>query len=338
VSPAVGARRVAVVTIGAALLSATVGLDSYATGIAAQERSVFEPLLSPFRAWPVISVALLLAAWKAGDLTRRRCIGWLAAVALVTAATQLIGGYAPYAFILIVAVAIVASGFLRLRLVVLLLAASLFAWPTVAGLRNEVRLNAGAQQYVAEYDAGARLRMDRLMAPLAYLDVPVDLGQPSLAQMVRYGLVPRFLDRDRPTVASGRLINVAVGGSDTSSYSLLTIGNVWFFAGPRGLVAFQALLAVYLALLLAGRPGPFRLAVALLAVQDFALMTNTYPDTVASHIQSLVSLVGAVLVARVSLRRPGPGQRRSAPARLRANGERGMGPERPPATQPSTAA
>lgn len=297
-----GARRVAVVSMATTVLSAAIGLGSYATGIATQERSALEPILSPFRSWPLISIAFLLAAWKAASLNRSQCIRWIGGVSGVATGATLFGGYAPYTFVLVASIAVTAIGLFRFRVTAALLAVCIAAWPLVATVRNDIRLDAGAYQYSGQYDAGRRLRMDLLMAPASHLDVPVDVGQATFEETVRYGVLPRFLDPGRPTVATGRLLNQFFGGSSVSSYSLLTVGNVWLLTGAFGLTAFHVLVVVYLALLLSGKPGPAQLAAALLAAQDFVLMTSTYPDVVSGHIQALISLGAATLLARVSLK------------------------------------
>jgi hypothetical protein len=101
-------------------------------------------------------------------------------------------------------------------------------------------------------------------------------------------------------------MNVAMGGSADSSYSMETIGNVWFFSGRTGLALYQMIVALYLGLLLLGRPGPLRFVVAVLVIRDFVVMNSTYPDVIAGHIQELVSLgVAALVLATAPRTQPG---------------------------------
>ncbi|MFY1631803.1 hypothetical protein ACN27F_34385 [Solwaraspora sp. WMMB335] len=296
-----GARLVAAVALGTNLLGTLVGMNSYRVAIDAVSRSTVEPLLTPFRAWPLIAVVLISCAWRAGVLPVRAALGWLAALAASVLLNVTVAGmFAPaFEFFTGAAACLLLLGLVRVRTVLAVVLAGLLLWPMAITVRNEVRMAAGAVQY-RDYDAYGRLRLDTLIGSAAGHPVPIDVGQPDLLTMARYAVLPRMLDRDRPQVSTGRLLDTFRGGSGQSSYTFLSVGNLWLLTGPAGMMLFFAVVAAYLGLLLATRSGPFKLAAAVLVIEDLVLVGMMYPDSIAGHLQALVALGAAYLVVRLA--------------------------------------
>ncbi|MFJ8580621.1 hypothetical protein [Micromonospora sp. NPDC093277] len=194
----------------------------------------------------------------------------------------------------------VLCGLFRVRGLVIVAAVLLLAWPTIYGIRDDLREDRGVA-VSQEVSAADQLRVDVQLAQVAAIDVPVDLRQPGPADYLRYGLLPRQLDPDRPPITTGSDINQFLGGSANSSYNFLTLGNVYFFGGPLGVVIFYVCWALVAVVLLRWRqaPGPARLSLLCFAMGGPLLWSSSYPDTMIAFIQYTVSAlpVFAVLFA-----------------------------------------
>ncbi|WP_326549514.1 hypothetical protein [Micromonospora sp. NBC_01813] len=303
------ARLVALTSLGADLLGVYLGQGTIVTqlsgGLAASPIAAITTL---FSGWGAVGVGLLIASHLSGRLSRAKLYGWLAVlvagqtvVALQTALTA-----ALIAFIFFVAVAGMLCGIFRVRYLAVAVAVLILLWPPIFDQRNAIRQGYGitVSDEISAYD---RLRLDRQLGTVADFDVPVELGQPGVTEYVRYGLMPRVLDPDRPPLSTGQLINRYMGGSATSAYSFLLLGNIWFFEGAIGLVVLHAFAAAALAALLRWRgvPGPARLVVFCLVLSDLLLWTSTYPDALIGFLQHLVSAIPVFLLLWLTRSRPG---------------------------------
>lgn len=305
-----GARRVAAVAIIVALLSTAAGVGSYSAGIGQTAIPSLGPILTPLRPWTYIATGLLLWSWRAGQCTRASALRWLGALASV----ELLYGIASArmapsaAALFTIASGAVIFGLLRGRVLIAAGLVGVLAWPTLAIIRNERRTAAGAAGFHGGYDAKSRLRMDQLIGTASDYRPGMDVGQPADLDIVRYGLVPRALDPDRPTVATGVLLNELRGGGPFSSYTFMLIGNVWLLGGWIVFVGYWAGVAALIAVLLARREaGPWAAALLVLAVQYLVWMGCTYPDAMIGFLQSLVSLAVAWLLVSHSRRWPRSG-------------------------------
>ena len=211
------AVTVAVVSIGADLLGAAQGRGSIFTQVSGVLPTSGLVLASSlFDAWSVAAVALLFAASISGGMRSGRLLVWILALVMTQVAVASFTGItAPlFGFVGFVAFFLLLVGAVRLRLLLVVAALVLLVWPTVFEVRNELRSSGGVlvDQSVTSLD---RLRFDQQVARAEGLPGPRDIGQPSVAEAIRFGLVPRLLDPDRGIISTGFLINSYFGGTNT---------------------------------------------------------------------------------------------------------------------------
>ncbi|WBB69874.1 hypothetical protein [Micromonospora sp. WMMD812] len=301
------ARGVTVVSIVADLTGAVVGRGTVFTQVSGSlPDSPLSSLSALVSGWSALAVALLIASRLGGHATTRRVGGWLLALALIQALLVVMTARsAPLlGFISFLAAAGAISGVIRARYLAVAAVVLALAWPAIFEVRNDIRQDGGVS-VSEQVTADDRLRLDLQMSAAAHHQVPVDLPQPGPADYLRYGLVPRLLDPDRPTISTGVEINQYLGGSATSAYSFLALGNVYFLDGPWAVVVFYGLWSALVVLLLraGGAPGPMRLAVLCFALAGPLLWSSTYPDSVIAFVQHSVSAVPVFLLLRLSDRR-----------------------------------
>ncbi|MFJ8689937.1 hypothetical protein [Micromonospora wenchangensis] len=287
------ARLVTLTSIAADLLGAYLGRGSIVAQIYGElPDTPMAALTKLFSGWGALGFALLVASHLGGRLSRPKLYGWLGAlVATQVVVTLLTAITAPLlAFVFFAVAAGVVCGVFRLRYLMLGTVVLVLLWPSMFEYRNGIREDQGIAVDSA-VTASDRLRLDRQLTAAAGIEVPVDLGQPGLADHLRYGLVPRILDPDRPALSTGQQINQFLGGGPTSASNFLLLGNIWFFDGPVGVVAVHAFWAGFVALLLRwrGRPGPARLSLFCLVCSDVLLWSGTYPDSTIGFLQHVVS-------------------------------------------------
>ncbi|MFF5173154.1 hypothetical protein ACFY3U_11005 [Micromonospora sp. NPDC000089] len=313
------ARLVTVVSIAADLVGVSQGRGTIFTQVTEEvPHSTLALTSSLFTGWRYLALALLLASLAGGLMRRRTFLLWTAAliateviVVLTTAKSEPLISYLSFA----VAMAAI-CGVIRPRVVVVLVTVLLLAWPTLYAVRNEVRVDGGVQ-VSQDVTAEDRLRFDLQVTRAAEYDVPVDLNQPGLADMVRYGLVPRLFDPGRAPISTGNAISRYIDGPSTSAYTFLTMGTVYFLEGWWGVVLFYLGWAILASLLLrAGRgPGPIRLSLFAIVVGGPFLWTSAYPDTVIGYLQYAVAGLPVLLLIQLTKRRVRTGTPSEAPVR-----------------------
>ncbi|MEU5960657.1 hypothetical protein ABZ777_05555 [Micromonospora parva] len=316
------ARCVATVSIVADLTGAVVGRGTIFTQVSGGlGDSPLGSLTALVSGWSTLAVALLIASTLDGRASTRRVGGWLLALTLTqTLLVVMTARAAPLlGFISFVAAAGAITGIIRARYLAVAAVVLALAWPTLFELRNDIRQNGGvsvSEQVTAE----DRLRLDLQMSAVAHHRVPVDLPQPGPVDYLRYGLVPRVLDADRPTISTGVMINQYLGSSATSAYSFLVLGNVYFLDGPWAVVAYYGLWSLFIVLLLrvGGVPGPMRLTALCFALSGPLLWSSTYPDSMIAFIQHSVSAVPVLMLLRLTGRCDGSEGKRYAGRRPQA--------------------
>ncbi|MCK2035915.1 hypothetical protein KZC51_07180 [Microbacterium sp. SSW1-49] len=303
-----GLRRSAyfVSTVGAivGVLSAAAGIGSIQSQVGLLVVSAPLSMASALvGGWPVIGVALLLAARLAGQITGRRFWLWVAAITLgqlvesyLTAITATLMAFATSLMMIFLL-----FGMIRVRSAVAAVVAVLLVWPLVYDVRNDARQASGVS---VSSDVGAfdRLRLDQQVARAAEIEqVPLDLGQPGPVEMLRFGLIPRFLDPDRPTISTGIKINVYLGGSSTSGYSFLPVTTAYVLGGPLSVGLWYAFWAFFLALTLRGGKGltVTRIVLVALVLTGPLGWFSTFPDRTISVIQFFVSSLPILLFLAV---------------------------------------
>lgn len=294
------------------IVSASFGVGTVAAQLGLiQPTTPVGPLLSIFSTWTVSGAALLVAAYLAGGLTRRALhLCFLAVIALEAVRTAITTITASLISMTVYLVILgIFAGTLRIRTCILAVLVVLLIWPAVYELRNAIRQESGVR-VSASVDAFDRLRYDQQISRAAdIVDVPVDIGQPDLQDTLRYGLVPRFLDPDRPTLSTGNRINIYLGGSETSSFTFLPVTTLYILQGPLATVGFYGLLALILAVVMrsGSRLTPGRLVIFGLVSAGPLGWFAGYPDSTIWCLQGLVAAVPLLFVLHLA-RRHRPGQ------------------------------
>lgn len=302
------ARVVAVVSVLASLLGAYVGRGTIVAQVSGDlPDSSLAPITALVSGWNALACALLIASHLGGHISIRKLYGWLALLTAVEVvlATMTARSAPLMGFISFVAAAGVICGVIRVRYLVVTAALLFLVWPAMFEIRNAIRTDHGVA-VSEQVTAGDRARLDLQLAPLADISVPVDLSRPGLADYLRYGVLPRVVDPDRPALSTGQAINQYLGGGPTSAYTFLSIGNIYLFEGPTGVVVFHGVWAAVVGFLLRwrGAPGPFRLSILCLILTNPLLWSSTYPDSMISLVQHTVSVLPVFYVLVTTRRRP----------------------------------
>ncbi|MEH0936274.1 hypothetical protein [Micromonospora psammae] len=312
------ARVVAVVSVVASLTGAYAGRGTIFTQLTHDvAASPLARVAALAAGWPYLAFALLVASFLSGRVGRARVLGWTGFVIAGQVTTVALTGIVSPAigYITFAAGAGAVCGLLRTRAVVAVGVVLLLAWPSLFAIRNEIRAQGGVA-VSADVSAGDRLRVDLQLAEAGRYDVPVDVGQPGPTEFLRYGLVPRILDQERPMISTGALINQYLGGVATSSYSFLALGNVYFFDGWLGVLLYYIGWASLVVLLLRrGAPGPVRLSLFCFVMGGPLLWSSTYPDSMIGFLQHAVAALPVFALLWLTRRRT-PGRR--APDRVPA--------------------
>ncbi|MEG3633608.1 hypothetical protein [Micromonospora palythoicola] len=303
------ARLVAITSVLANLLGAYLGRGTITAQVAGDLPSTpLAALTTLFTGWGAIGFALLVASHLSGRLSKAKLYGWLAVlVAAQVLVVALTAVTAPlFALVFFVAGAGALCGIFRMRNLAACAVVLFLAWPATFEYRNALREERGIA-VDSHISAADRLRVDSQLTVVADIEVPVDLGQPGPADYLRYGLVPRLLDPDRPAISTGQQINQFLGGGPTSAYTFLLLGNIWFFNGAIGVVVVHAFWAAVAAVLLRWRgvPGPGRLILFCLVLSGPLLWSNTYPDSsigFLQHVTSGIPVFVLLWLTRVSFR------------------------------------
>jgi len=198
-------------------------------------------------------------------------------------------------FALGIGAALVLVGFVRLRWLWVGLAVALLVWPLLFGVRNAIRQDITAAALGNAYgpDALSRAREDLLLERAAIVGDAIYVLEPSAADVLRFGLIPRALDPGRGELSTGKALNVAMGGTSSSSTTFTTLGTIWSLNGGFvGVMIYSGFVAAAFSLVYR-HVTPIRLAIVVLLVYHVIWIESTYPDNIAAVLQGLVSLTAA---------------------------------------------
>lgn len=289
-------------------------------GVAEESAGFIGTIDSLTRGWMIVGAGLLFAAYIGGHCSRRLLLAALVVPVASTAVAVYFTQITAPLFQLITCLAMLALflGVIKMRVVIIGMLAILVLWPTVFELRNELREEVGVQ--VSEsVSATDRLRFDLLFARAQDLEIPLDIDMPGLLlhpspiEMLRYGIVPRFLDPERDLVSTGQVINVALGGVSTSALSFGPVTTAYVLEGPVYLFFYYFLLSVYLNWIWRrrGRITAARLALLALVFHGPLGWISTFPDTTIGMLQNIVAAVPLLLILSL-FRRTEPASTRKA--------------------------
>lgn len=300
-TPKVAARTILAGGIFATVAAAGLGVATYATQIGAGGRSAFAVLFTPLQVWTVIGLALVVYQIAEGVISRRTGFRIIAVAMIVQVAIGVyIGRLAPAMSAgLTVAFMLWVIGTIRLRWIVVALIAVSLAWPTLYNVRNAQRVAAGGEAVeLGLHDPGDRLRLDLNFALVSELRSRPP--SPSPLRLLRFGVVPRVIDSGRGELLGARDLNVALGGTSTSSASLTLFGNVYAFLGMYGVIAYSAAVALLVAVV-GRKQGPWWTASLALIVTHLIWIEATFPDSIPGLLQSGQALIAAAVVSRAAL-------------------------------------
>jgi hypothetical protein len=319
------ARTVAAIAIVANLTSALLGAGTLRSQVDAILPSGAASILTPFTSWAQVALALLVVARFLGGLGQAAVIRWIGAllIAQVAEAAILTITAGAASFLILSVVLAYLTNLVPRTWLASAIGVLAVLWPTVYAIRNQLRAADGID-VDADVSASDRLRFDEQIARAAQYGPGHDLGQPGLSEMLRYGLVPRFLDPGRAGVSSGNLINEYLGGVDFSAYTFLPVATAWFFWGTLTVVLLYAACS---AIVMALRPWhaitrrPYALVLLTLMLGGPLAWFSTPPDTTIALLQTVVTVLPVFLVLHLWARRSGPSIRRtvSAPATRRSS-------------------
>lgn len=306
---------IAVIGVIAGWMAALLGASSYETQIGTGSRSPLAALFTPFQAWALIGSILLLYMGGRRLIARRTTliiVGAIVGAELVRGVyLAILGPTVTFAFV--VGLVALLVRLLPVRWLLVGLALIVLIWPAVYTVRNNRRVASGVA--VAQLTGGRandRLFLDRSFAQIRLFSPPADLyGAPTLVELVRFGLLPRFLDPGRASLNTSSLLSVAVGGPPTSSATTTVVGNVYVIGGWGVLVLYVAVLAFMMAVVMRWR-GPWSLVMVGLLAQNFVWIGSAYPDSIASFVQSLLMLAALAFVLRRTSSTTGSALRSSA--------------------------
>ncbi len=292
------------------------GNAGYAAQIASQSQSHLAAIFTPFVSWVLFGTVMLMWLYRQGRLAKRHLV---AGVGLALA-IEVFGAYRAaflgtlLVFGLTVLVIAVAMRLIRLRIIVVLFVVGVLGLPAAYNLRNDIRQKSSVPTGLAATSTVSnRVREDRNFAQISELpEVPINIGQPGPLTLLRFGLLPRALDRGRGSLDTASSLSVALGGQATSSATLTGLGSAYALgAGWRGVIEMVGLTAVAMAVAIRRRSA-WGYAFAGLLVTDSLWIEVNWPDLIAALLQASVSLAVAAVFVRLCAgwrprgRRPSP--------------------------------
>jgi hypothetical protein len=309
-----------VMLIGAVALFGDISLGGglYSTTVGISPASPLSSLATPFLPWLLIGCGFGLSSWSAGVMSRRNTLLLLTvALSLDLIAGIIIGKLAAVMdFGFALGAGLVLVRFLNARWLWVGLAVAVLSWPTLYALRNESRqaayTAAGIANAVPYADASTRLREDVLMQRAVIIGEQ-QLPEPNALDILRFGLIPRFLDPGRGTISTPTELSVFLGEGSGSADTFTLLGTLWSFnGGYAGVVLYVGACAAAFALIFR-RITPMRVSFAMLFVEILLWIEGTYPDDIAGLLQALLSLIVALGLARLLALRGHRGQAQSLP-------------------------
>ncbi|MGP5561491.1 hypothetical protein ACTXN9_13065 [Corynebacterium casei] len=298
-------------------LAALAGKGSVAvqTGRAEMSSGYIGTLDSLIGSWGIAGVGLAVAAYFGGYCSKKELfltvgIG-VAGTALGVVFTQITAPL--FSEITFLTMFLLFFGLIRSRLILIGIVVVLYIWPTIFEIRNQWRVESGVR-VSDEVSAFDRLRFDLQFARAQELSVPLEdtaigfLQNPNVLDILRYGIIPRFLDPDRDLVSTGQVINMALGGSETSAYTFGPVTTIYVLGGSLYLFFYYALLAVLVnwvwkngALI-----TPVRLLLLATLFSGPLGWFSTQPDTLIGAVQDVTAsvplFIGLYLIRRKSER------------------------------------
>lgn len=318
------AFTILVVGIIAIITSTLGGSGSYAVQIGVAAESPIVSVASPFTLWVLFGISLILWLYRQGQVSRRAALITCAVVAVVYLWEGLMRAILGQSAALILTVLILAmfAKLIRLRTLVIVLALIPVLWPPIYDFRDSLRRTSISGPGSVSADAPLeRLQLDTQMALISQLvPRPDGLQALDMPTLFRIGLIPGFLDPNRPALDTGSQMSLALGGGRTSSQSATMLGNVFIFEGWFGIIVFAIVLTIIMGFLVR-RNNPWALA-GIGLVYSYAISFNaSYPDVIPRILQALLSLAIAYALVRLMSTPRAIAQAEARQTRKATNGE-----------------
>jgi hypothetical protein len=290
---------IGLVGVLATLIQSLLGAGTYAVQVGSDSVSPLANIFTPFASLAQIGAALVIYGWYRGTCTRGRALARLGSLVVMqfAIAVLLIGTTAPaYEFALAVAFGGVVTKLVSTRQLAIGVVVVLLAWPIVVGFRNQTRSSVtdDPQNFIG---ASARLQDDSLLAAAEHLAISRSAFL-TLPGILRYGLVPRFIDVGRPNLDLVHVLSVAMGSTWDNSIGVTTVGSFYLYGGWPATIGY-ALSVTWILSLLLHRDNAWAFVVSVLIAFQLLWIEGTFPVDVTGLLQSLVSAGGVYLGFRV---------------------------------------
>ena len=299
------AMALLVVGWAATVAGSLIGGIAYLNQTTSTSASKAAAIFTPFEVWMLFGVALFFALARDKVVTNRRALTLAGVSVVLQLAVALHDAILAQALDLAVVVVFLAvvTGVVRLRWILVIVAIGLLAIQPIYTARNQERAALGAVPSGQDQSALDRLRADVEMANVADLgQIPTNFGYPSLGTLIRFGIVPRVIDRGRGSLVTGEHLSVALGGSTTNSASATALGEAYIEHKWAGVVFYGVSAALVVGVLIRKR-GPWAVALLAAVVEMALLIESTFPDMLASILQAAVSMGLAIVFCTIVMRR-----------------------------------
>ena len=282
----------------AAFAGAFVGQGRYSSQIGTTSISSLASVATPFAVWPLLGMAISLGLRRSGRISDRTAYVTIAINLVLQLALAIYDArLAPFtSFALVTAFLVVVTRMVRLRWILLAVLLIPLVWPPLFNFRNELRVQQGeVVNPYSTFNAGTRLRLDLEMAQISeFPKIPTNIGQPSLATLIEFGLIPRFLESGRGTINTGSGLSVALGSPADNSSTVTALGFAYLEQSWLGIILYVGCASLAVGVVIRRR-GPWALAMLAVLLLNLIWIESTYPDMIAGVLQDVVSL-GAALV------------------------------------------
>jgi hypothetical protein len=291
----------------AEVISGLLGAGSYAVQLGTASSSRLVSAFTPFTSWMLFGLLMMLWLYHEGRMSRRAA-SWTigAAFALESLVAYHSAFFDPLiGLALPLVLAMLLTRLIRARWLLVAVVIVVVVAPPLITLRNDRRVTLGASAGDARTTSlDERLRYDELMGQIRLMPPkPFNFDQPTVGQLVRFGLLPRLLDRGRPNLNTAERLSTVLGETAHNSASLTPLGEAYGFNGWEGIIVLVGPATVLTAWAVRRRSLGGLLVYAIVGQEALSIF-GTYPDQLAQVLQSLESLAIALVLCAALSRLP----------------------------------
>lgn len=281
--------------LSASLATASMGVGTIdsAVGVSTASTSGLATILGLLSGWDVVGTGLVVWSRANGAMKRRSfylviivALGLKILHVIMLGITVQLWRYLICVFFLLIFYKLI-----RFRTIVAVMLIVLVVWPVFFEMRNQIRSERGIA-VSAQVDAADRLRYDLQIARADGIPPGIDIGQlDDPIEILRFGLIPRFLDSDRSEVSTGRLINQYLGGTSTSAFTFLPVTTSYVLGNWYGTVLIYGCWSIFTFLLVRNglRGSPYRVVIFAMLLMGPLNWFTVHPDSAIGFLQDLVT-------------------------------------------------